>query len=168
MNQDVHTRAARLIAQERVEGIMPADREWLNRHLEGCGKCSSLAGATDRAFQSLRLFSVSPPPTLASRTQFRVRLRAEALRTREPRLWALGISCALSWVVGVASAPFVWRAFAWLGGEMSLPALVWQAGFVLWWLVPAGAALALVAWQKARWRDEQPGGLRSPPSNRWE
>ena len=33
MNQDLHTRAEQLIAQERVEGIPPADQHWLRKHL---------------------------------------------------------------------------------------------------------------------------------------
>ena len=35
MSENVHARAGHLIAQERVEGISPAERQWLERHSQG-------------------------------------------------------------------------------------------------------------------------------------
>lgn len=144
MSEDVHARAARLIAQERVEGITGADRDWLDRHLEDCAPCGGLAQDTDWALRSLRSFSVAVPLTLASRTQFRIHMRAREIQERERRRWSLWISCGLSWALGAASAPHVWRGFEWLGHRSGLPSLVWQTGFVLWWALPALVAAAIL------------------------
>ncbi len=97
MSQELHARAERLIAQERVEGISSADQQWLRQHLSECARCVARAAATEQAIRSLRGLSVALPPTLASRTQFRVRLRAEQLRS-EPRCtaWACRTSCGNS------------------------------------------------------------------------
>jgi len=76
------------------------------------------------------------PRNLASRTQFRVRMRAEELRDKEPAkkfIWAIA---AVSWVLGIATAPLVWRGVEWLGHTTGAPKLILQAGFVLWWSVP--------------------------------
>jgi hypothetical protein len=89
---------------------------------------------------------VDVPRGLASRTQMRVRLRADELQERsagEKFVWAIS---AVSWALGVASAPWVWRAFAWVGEHSGVPKPLWEASVVLWWAVPAmfatGAVLA--------------------------
>ena len=43
MSVDQHTRANQLIAQERVEGITQAEREWLAAHMQECVLCADLA-----------------------------------------------------------------------------------------------------------------------------
>ena len=60
----------------------------------------------------------------------------------------LWVSCALSWVLGALSAPFVWRAFAWLGKRFELPAIAWQLGFALWWALPAAAVGVVLVMRK--------------------
>lgn len=144
MSEDVHAHAQQLVAQERVEGLVASDREWLGRHLETCAQCASYAASIDRALRSLRSVSARLDPSLASRTQFRVRLRTQEIREQQPRLWALWISCGFSWILGVVSAPFVWRAFAWLGREAQLPPFAWELGFALWWVLPAVAVAAVL------------------------
>jgi hypothetical protein len=94
--------------------------------------------------------SIELPKNLATRTQLRVRLRAEELPTHttgRALLWAIA---AVSWALGLASAPLVWRGFAWLGSELNLPDPVWQAGVVLWWLVPGVVAVGAVVLQKRK------------------
>jgi len=105
-----------------------------------------VAGETNRALASLRSVGLEVPRGLASRTQLRVRLRADALRERgigNKLLWAVS---GVSWVAGVASAPWVWRGFAWMGERTGMPKTLWEMGFVLWWAIPAlfaaGAVLA--------------------------
>jgi anti-sigma factor RsiW len=137
MNDDLHVRAGRLIAAERVEGISGGDREWLDRHLAQCPDCQRLANATDNALASLRALSVPLPPALASRTQLRVYLRAREMRERRSAGWLLWTACGVSWAAGIASAPYVWRGFEWLGHQAGLPPLLWKMGFALWWTVPA-------------------------------
>jgi hypothetical protein len=94
------------------------------------------AAATERAIRSLRALSVALPPTLASRTQFRVRLRAQQLQS-EPRWRLVWAACGISWAFGAATAPYVWRGLEWLGHRMGVPTFVWEAGFGLWWALPA-------------------------------
>ncbi len=150
MNQDLHERAERLIAQGRVEGIPAAERQWLEAHLEGCSRCQEFASATERALRLLRSVPVQVDRSLVQATRLRVYLRALELRDERSRLRGLWASCALSWLLGVVTAPLLWRAFAWAGHRMSLPDLIWQTGFALWWAVPTLAGVAILAAQKAQ------------------
>ncbi len=148
MNESIHERAERLIAESRVEGISPAEQEWLNGHLDECVPCAALAESTDRAVRSLRSVSVHVDPALINRTRLSVFLRARELRERRVQMLPLWISCALSWVLGVVSAPYVWRGFEWIGHRVGAPDLMWQMAFVLWWTLPAVAVVAIVTVKK--------------------
>jgi anti-sigma factor RsiW len=136
MSAKSHQRAEHLIAQERVEEISVAEREWLERHLEECAACARSARRTEQALRSLRSLSVPIPVALTSRTQLRVRLRAQELRAEEPR-WLLWLACGASWAFGAATAPYLWRALEWVGHRTGVPNLLWQMGFALWWVLPA-------------------------------
>ncbi len=150
MNGEVHARAKHLIEQERVEGIPREEREWLGEHLRECSSCAKLAQETDQALRSLRGLAISFPRGLAAQTQFRVRLRAQELRETEPRRRLLWLTCAMSWALGVASAPYVWKAFEWLGQITGAPKIVWQIGFGLWWTIPALVAAAIMLLENAK------------------
>jgi hypothetical protein len=142
MNQEMHARAEHLIAQERVEGISTADQYWLRQHLAECASCSARSAATEQALRSLRGVSVPLPKTLASRTQFRVRIRAQQLRG-EPRWRMVWAACGISWAFGAATAPYVWRGLEWAGHRMGVPNFIWELGFGLWWALPA-AVVAII------------------------
>jgi hypothetical protein len=148
MSQEMHGRAEQLIEQERVEGISAADQFWLQRHLAECAICAARAGATEQAIRSLRALSVALPPTLASRTQFRVRLRAQQLRG-EPRWRLVWVACGISWAFGAATAPYVWRGLEWAGHRMGVPNFVWELGFGLWWALPAVVVAMILLMQDA-------------------
>jgi predicted anti-sigma-YlaC factor YlaD len=148
MNPEVHVRAQRLIDAWQVEGIPAHERDWLDAHLAECAECQARVRANERALQLLRSNAVQVDPALVAATQARVRARARRLRENQVRMRALWISCALSWILGVASAPLVWRTFQWVGLHAALPNLVWETAFALWWLLPAGAAAALLACQR--------------------
>ncbi|HXJ94134.1 MAG TPA: hypothetical protein VMT20_14895 [Terriglobia bacterium] len=150
MNGDLHERARSLIDKERVEGLAAPELRWLADHLGACEACAGRAAATDAALRALRTMPVSVPSGLATSAQLLVRRRAEELRVQHARNVALAVSCILSWVVGVASAPLVWRVCAWLGREFDLPRVVWVLGFGFWWLVPAAAASGVVLWYRSR------------------
>ena len=148
MSNELHARAERLIAQERVEQISAPEREWLAKHLDDCAACAALATSTLQALASLRGVSVEIPRGLASRTQMRVRMRAEELREHSPKrslLWAI---TAMSWALGVATAPWVWHGFEWLGQHTGVPKPLWEVGFVLWWGLPALFAAGAVLLEK--------------------
>jgi hypothetical protein len=153
MTGDIHARAEELIAKERVEGISAAEEQWLGGHLRECERCAENASATEHALRSLRTLSVPFPLALASRTQFRVRLRAQELRALEPRWRMLWAACGISWAFGAVTAPYVWRALEWIGHSTGVPNLVWEVGFGLWWALPAVIAAAVVMLEKARQDD---------------
>ena len=159
MNQGRHARAEQLIAQERVEGISQAEREWLAAHLQECAPCTDLARQTDQALRSMRAAAIPFPSGLASRTQFRVRLRAQELREREPKRGALWLTCAVSWIFGVASAPYVWSLFQWFGQHTGAPKLVWELAFGLWWTLPALFVVAVLLMERVR-LDDEPAWMR--------
>ena len=150
MNQEMHTRAEHLIAQERVEGISQAEREWLSTHVQDCARCAGLARQTDQALRGFRTAAIPLPSGLASRTQFRVRLRAEELREHGLRRKLVWVIAGVSWALGIASAPWVWHAFEWVGHRTGAPKLLWEVGFVMWWAVPALLATGVVL---AIWND---------------
>jgi len=159
VKENSHVRAQQLIAKERVEDFSQAEHELLAAHLEDCESCAEFARQTDRALRSLRTAAIPVPTDLASRTQFRVRLRAMELREREPKRRALWFACAASWIFGIASAPYVWRLFAWFGQFTGMPKLVWEIGFGLWWTIPALFAAVVLLLENAR-QSEEPDWMK--------
>jgi predicted anti-sigma-YlaC factor YlaD len=145
MTQNVHEKVRELIDSASVEGISPAEREWLEAHLDSCEPCRARARANQQAIRVLRSVAVPASPGLISATQARVRRRAQELREERLRMRALWVACGVSWILGVASAPLVWWGLKWLGEELALPKVVWAAAFVMWWLVPAAAVAVAFA-----------------------
>ncbi len=155
MNENLHARAEKLIAQERIEGIAQPERDWLAAHLRECQSCAQVAQQTNDAVRVLRAAHISLPRGLAERTRFRLQLRAQEMREREPKRRLLWIMCAMSWALGIATAPYVWRAFEWAGDRMGLPRLLWEMGFGLWWTIPALVAAAVVLLENLRQAHER-------------
>ena len=144
MTNDLHARARNLIARQHIESVSSGDARWLNTHLAECESCAAEQRQLRESLSALRTMHLDLPRNLASRTQLRVRLRAEELREHSPvnrLIWAVA---AMSWIFGLATAPLVWRGFAWLGSELHLPKLVWITGVVLWWAVPALVATGII------------------------
>jgi len=148
MSEQLHARAEQLIAQERVEGLSAADQQWLTRHLVECKQCAEFVRETEQAIRALRGISVPLPKTLVSRTQFRVRLRAQQLRG-EPRWRMVYVACGISWAFGAATAPYVWRVLEWAGHRMGLPSIIWEFGFGLWWALPAVVVAVMLLMENA-------------------
>jgi hypothetical protein len=154
MSADLHLQAEQFIAQERVEGLAPSDRDWLTAHLNDCAQCSNFAQQTEFALRSLRTAAISVPAGLATRTQFRVRLRAQELSAREPKRRAIWLACGFSWIFGIVSAPYVWQLFRWFGERAGVPKLVWELGFGLWWTIPAVFVAVVLLTENARQSSE--------------
>lgn len=150
MSEDVHQRAERLIVGNWVEGLSPTEQQWLDLHLETCARCAKLADFTEQALRRLRSVSVRVNPALIPATRRRIHARALELHERRAQMIMLWISCALSWVLGALSAPFVWRGFAWLGEHYKMPAIAWQFGFVLWWALPAAVVTVVLVMRRTQ------------------
>jgi hypothetical protein len=148
MNDKMHVRAEQLIARQRVEGISEGERLWLEEHLETCAQCAEVATATERGIRALRALSIPVPSALASRTQFRVRLRASELQARGPHWRLLWVACGVSWVFGAATASYVWHGLEWLGHRAGLPDFVWKISFGVWWTLPAIVVVVALLFEK--------------------
>lgn len=157
MNAEFHARAQKLIAQERIEGISAGEQQWLASHLRECANCTQIAQQTNDALRLLRggAMAIRPPRGLAERTRFRVQLRAQELREREPKSRLLWIMCAVSWGLGIASAPYVWQTMQWIGDHTGAPRLLIEFGFGLWWAIPALFAAAVVVIENLRQANER-------------
>ena len=149
MNETPHARAQKLFSQSLVEGLAAAEQIWLDAHLRECSECAGATTTTRELLSALRSVSVAVPSDLAARTQLKVRLRAQQTAEASPSSMLLWIITAASWLLGIFSAPLVWRGFAWLGERTNLPKPVLELGFVMWWAVPALVALAVVLHQRA-------------------
>ena len=149
MSENVHKRAQQLFAQSLVEGIPPAEQRWMESHLSECAECARETASTRELLSALRRMPVAVPADLAARTQLRVRLRVQQAPEVSVSSALLWVITAASWLLGIFTAPFVWRMFAWVGVQLNLPRPVLQFGFVLWWTVPALVAVGAVLYQRA-------------------
>jgi hypothetical protein len=148
LNENLHSRAQKLFAESLVEGLSGAEQAWLDQHLHECADCARKTFSTNDLLQALRNVPVLLPHDLAARTQLRVRLGAQKSAQTSPGSHLLWIITGFSWLLGVLSAPLVWRGFAWVGNHLHVPKLALVMGFVLWWVVPALFAVAAVLHQK--------------------
>ncbi len=156
MSENLHTRAQNLLAQSLVEGLAATDQSWLDQHLLECADCSREAGRTRDLLRAFRNVPVTVPRDLAARTQMRVRLRAQQVAETSSSNAVLWVITAASWLLGVFSAPLIWRGFAWVGTQLNVPKPVLELGFILWWVLPALAAVSAVLHQRAA----RGGGVR--------
>ncbi|MGO8732404.1 MAG: hypothetical protein ACLQVM_06410 [Terriglobia bacterium] len=150
MMEDIHERALKLIDKMLVEGVTAEERDWLKPHLESCAECRKRGSETERALRALRLALPQFDPALVRTTQMRARIRARELIENAVRMRALWISCTLSWVLGVVTAPLLWRGFEWIGYRLAISRAVWMTGFALSWVTPAVVIAAAIAWRQAR------------------
>jgi hypothetical protein len=146
----MHERALQLIDKRQVEGLTGEERNWLEAHLESCAPCRKRDLETEGALRALRSSALRFDVALVQTTQMRARLRGCELIENAARMRALWISCALSWALGVVSAPLLWRGFEWIGHRLAISRAVWMTGFVLTWVAPAVVVAAVIAWRQAR------------------
>jgi anti-sigma factor RsiW len=150
MRDDIHEQALQLIDKRQVEGLTAEERNGLEAHLESCAQCQKRALVTQRALTALRSAVPRFDDTLVLTTQMRARVRARELIENAARMRALWISCTLSWVLGVISAPLLWWGFEWMGQRLAISGAVWITGFALSWVAPGVVVAAVIAWRRAR------------------
>lgn len=149
MTDNPHVRAQEYFPKSLVEGISPADRTWLDQHLRDCPDCAREIVSTQDVLAALRNVPIAMPRDLVARTQLRVRLRAQEAAQTSQSNFLLWVITGISWLLGIFSAPLVWRGFAWMGAHFSVPKLALEMAFLLWWIVPALFAVGAILHQKA-------------------
>jgi hypothetical protein len=147
MNELNHETARRLLARAVIEKLTPGERNGLDRHLASCSECSSEASALAHTVGSLRSFSVLASPDLVRQTRRAVSSRAHQLHNARALSLPLWIATAVSSVLMILTAPYVWRTFAWFGRAGNMPEPVWQVFFLMWWFLPATVLAAAATWR---------------------
>ena len=99
MTENLHARAQRLFSEAAVEGISIVEQTWLDAHLRECADCARQAEVARELLSALRSLPVAVPRDLASRTQLRLRLRAQQAEQTSSSGALLWIITAASWLL---------------------------------------------------------------------
>jgi predicted anti-sigma-YlaC factor YlaD len=142
MKRDIHDEARELIAMGG--DVAEAQQAWLRAHLAGCEACREYAERANGVVRSLRSVPLAADARLVRATQMRVRFHASRLRETRERLWLVGMACLVVGLSATLTVPLLWRLFAWMGEWAGLSTVVWQAGFIAFWVVPALVVSALL------------------------
>ena len=135
MTRDAHDEARELIALG--EGLPDAQQVWLRAHLNECEACRDYADAANGLVRRLRSQPLAADVRLVRATQMRVRFHASRLRETRERMWLVGIACLGVGLSATLTVPFLWRLFAWMGERAGVSSLVWQTGFMFFFIAPA-------------------------------
>ena len=142
MTRNAHDEARELIALG--EGLSGAQQAWLRAHLDECEACRHYAEAANAVVRGLRSLPLAADSRLVRATQMRVRFHASRLRETRERLWLVGMACLGVGLSATLTVPVLWRLFAWIGEWAGLSTLVWQAGFIFFFIAPALAVSVLL------------------------
>ncbi len=142
MTRNAHDEARELIALG--EGFSNAQQAWLRAHLDECEACRHYAEAANRVVRTLRSLPIAADTRLVRATQMRVRLHASRLRETRERMWLVGMACLGVGLSATLTVSVLWRLFAWMGEWAGVSTLVWQAGFMFFFIAPALAVSALL------------------------
>lgn len=135
MTRNAHEQARELIALG--ESLSAAQQSWLHAHLEECSGCRDYAEAAGRVVAALRSVPLAANARLVRATQMRVRFHASRLRETRERMWLVGMACLGVGLSATLTLPLLWRLFAWMGERAGVSTLVWQAGFLFFFIAPA-------------------------------
>ena len=135
MTRDAHDEARELIALG--ESLSDAQQAWLRSHLDECEACRHYAEAAGRVVRALRSQPLAADSRLVRATQMRVRFHASRIRETRERMWLVGMACLGVGLSATLTVPFLWRLFAWMGEWAGVSTLVWQAGFMFFFIAPA-------------------------------
>jgi predicted anti-sigma-YlaC factor YlaD len=135
MTRDAHEKARELIALG--EGLPDAQQTWLRVHLDECEACRRYTDGVSGMVRTLRSVPIAADARLVRATQMRVRFHASRLRETRERMWLVAMACLGVGLSATLSVPFLWRLFAWMGERAGVPTLVWQTGFMFFFIVPA-------------------------------
>jgi predicted anti-sigma-YlaC factor YlaD len=135
MTRNAHDEARELIALG--EGFSDAQQAWLRAHLDECEACRHYAEAANGVVRTLRSLPLAADARLVRATQMRVRFHASRLREARERMWLVGMACLGVGLSATLTVPFLWRLFAWMGERAGVSTLVWQTGFMFFFIAPA-------------------------------
>jgi len=135
MTRDAHDEVRELIALG--EGLSEAQQAWLRAHLEECEACRHYAEAANGIARTLRSLPLAADSRLVRATQMRVRFHASRLRETRERMWLLAMACLGVGLSATLTVPLLWRLFAWMGERAGVSTLVWQTGFMFFFIAPA-------------------------------
>lgn len=152
MKRDAHEEARSLIALG--EEISEAQRAQLGLHLEGCESCRQYAEAASGVVRALRSAPLAADARLVRATQMRVRFHAARLRAARERMWIMAVACLGVGLSATLTVPYLWRLFEWIGETAGLPTLIWEAGFVVFFITPALVAGFSLVVRSARFTNE--------------
>ena len=142
MTRNAHDEARELIALG--EGLLDAQQAWLRAHLNECEACRHYAEGANEVVRTLRSLPFAADSRLVRATQMRVRFHASRLRETRERMWLVGMACLGVGLSATLPVPVLWRLFAWMGEWAGVSTLVWQAGFMFFFIAPALAVSALL------------------------
>ena len=135
MTRDPHDEARELIALG--DALSDAQSVWLRNHLERCAACREHAEAADKMIRALRSLPLAADARLVQTTQTRVRFHAARLQETRERMWLVGMACFAVGLSATLTLPLLWRLFAWMGEQAGVSTLMWQAGFMVFFIAPA-------------------------------
>jgi predicted anti-sigma-YlaC factor YlaD len=135
MTRDTHDEARELITLG--DALSDAQQILLRHHLEECVSCRDYAEGAAQMVRALRSLSVVADARLVRTTQMRVRFHAARLRETRERVWLVGMACLGVGLTATLTLPVLWRLFAWMGEQAGVSTLVWQTGFLFFFIAPA-------------------------------
>jgi predicted anti-sigma-YlaC factor YlaD len=135
MTRSAHDEARELIALG--ESLSDAQQARLRTHLDECEACRHYAEAANGVVRTLRSLPIAADARLVHATQMRVRFHASRLREARERMWLVGMACLGVGLSATLTVPFLWRLFAWMGERAGVSTLVWQTGFMFFFIAPA-------------------------------
>jgi predicted anti-sigma-YlaC factor YlaD len=135
MTRSAHDEAQQLIALG--EGLSDVQQAWLRAHLDECAACRHYAEAVNAVVRTLRSVPFAADSRLVRATQTRVRFHASRLREARERMWLVAMACLGVGLSATLTVPFLWRLFAWMGEQAGVSTLVWQTGFMFFFIAPA-------------------------------
>jgi predicted anti-sigma-YlaC factor YlaD len=134
MTRDAHEQARELIALG--DGLADTQQLWLRAHIDKCEACRHYADTANGVVRALRSLPAADS-RLVRATQMRVRFHATRLREARERMWLVAMACLGVGLSATLTVPFLWRLFAWMGERAGVSTLVWQTGFMFFFIAPA-------------------------------
>jgi len=135
MTRDAHEQARELIALG--DGLADTQQLWLRAHIDECEACRHYAETANGVVRALRSLPLAAHSRLVRATQMRVRFHATRLREARERMWLVAMACLGVGLSATLTVPFLWRLFAWMGERAGVSTLVWQTGFMFFFIAPA-------------------------------